>query len=156
MGSDKLLKMLYILLVFLVGVIIGQTWNYYSSGGITGFSVESPSHFIENENILIYPDKVIIKVENAKLSNYDSTGSMIPVLDDSMSGISVVPESEEDINIGDIITFRHGESLIVHRVIEKGTDSDGVYFITKGDNSPTADGKIRFSEIERVLVAVVY
>ncbi|MBU0466363.1 MAG: hypothetical protein KJ718_06625 [Nanoarchaeota archaeon] len=156
MKSDSLLKVLYVVLVFLVGFIIGQVWNGYANGGITGFAIDAPSDFIDNKDIIIYPDEVVIKITGAKLSNYDSTGSMLPTLGNGMNGITVTPESEDDIEVGDIVSFRKGNDLIVHRVIEKGVDEQGIYFITKGDSFPTADGKIRFSEIERVLVGLVY
>ena len=46
--------------------------------------------------------------------------------------------------------------LIVHRVVEKGIDEQGVYFITKGDNNNIDDCKIRFKDIDTVLIAVIY
>ncbi|MBU0760311.1 MAG: S26 family signal peptidase [Nanoarchaeota archaeon] len=156
MRSDGLLKVLYVVLIFLVGFIFGQVWDFYSGGGITGFAVDKPSDFLDNRNILIYPDKVVIKIAGAKLSSYDSTGSMLPTLGDGVNGISIEPESADEIEVGDIVSFWRGDDLIVHRVVEKGADEQGVYFVTKGDNSPVSDGKIRFEEIERVLVGVVY
>lgn len=156
MSSHAVLKVLYFILIFLVGFIAGQLWNGYSNHGVTGFVVGLPSDFVDNRNIFVYPDKVVIEVEGAKLSSYDSTGSMLPTLGKGVNGISVVPESESDINVGDIVSFRQGDNLIVHRVIEKGVDEHGTYFITRGDNSPVNDGKIRFEDIERVLIGLVY
>ncbi len=46
--------------------------------------------------------------------------------------------------------------LIVHRVVDKGVDSDGVYFITKGDNNNYSDGKVRFEEIEYITIGILY
>ena len=73
-----------------------------------------------------------------------------------MNGIVVSPESEEDINVGDIISFWKGKEIVVHRVVEKGVDSLGTYFITKGDRNDFNDSKIRFEEIEGLLVGVIY
>ena len=81
---------------------------------------------------------------------------MKPVLDSGANGIRVEPSSEDEIHIGDIITFRQDNYLIVHRVIDIGTDSEGVYFITKGDNNSIADGKVRFKDVEYVTVGVIW
>jgi hypothetical protein len=58
--------------------------------------------------------------------------------------------------VGDIVSYRKGESLIVHRVIEKGVDEEGIYFVVKGDNNSISDGKIRFEEIEYITVGVIW
>jgi signal peptidase len=95
-------------------------------------------------------------VENLSLSNYAATGSMIPALDENSNGIRIKPASPEQISAGDIVTFRRGEDLIVHRVIEMGNDEKGVWFVTKGDNSDLDDGKIYFSQVEYVTIGVLY
>lgn len=145
---------LYFLLVFLLGFWAAQVWD--SSAAVTGRVVDTPSNFIDNNKIEVFPDKVIIKVEDAKISSYDSTGSMLPTLGPGMNGISVAPSSPDAIKVGDIVSFRKGDVIVVHRVVQKGSDAEGIYFVTKGDNSEVEDGKIRFDDIERVLVAVVY
>ena len=101
-------------------------------------------------------DKIIIKVNNASLSNYADTGSMNPVFDIGANGIRIKPESEEQINVGDIVSFDYDNKLIVHRVIEKSFDDKGVYFITKGDNADFPDGKIRFEQIKYITVGVIW
>ena len=81
---------------------------------------------------------------------------MVPVIDSNANGIGIRPNSSEDIFVGDIISFYHGEKLIVHRVIEKGEDEFGDYFITKGDNVNFDDGKIRFEEIDSIRAILIY
>ena len=81
---------------------------------------------------------------------------MLPVLDQESNGIRIVPKSENEVNEGDIITFKQDNLLIVHRVVEKGIDNQGVYFITKGDNNSLSDGKIRFKDIEYITIGVLY
>jgi hypothetical protein len=44
----------------------------------------------------------------------------------------------------------------VHRVIDKGIDEKGVYFVTKGDNNSVVDGKVRFKDIEYVTIAIIW
>jgi hypothetical protein len=151
-----ILRILYVLLIFSAGFLIGQIWDSLFYGGVTGLTINAPSDFINDNKITVYEDKVIISVEGAKLSTYESTGSMLPTLGEGVNGISVVPKFPDEINVGDIVSFRKGEQLIVHRVVEKGTDEAGLYFITKGDNSVADDGKIRFNDIERVLIGLIY
>lgn len=127
------------------------SWLY-----LTGKTISSPSNFIEKEKILVYPEKVVINIPGATISSYQDTGSMEPVLDSNSNGIRVKPYSEEQIQVGDIITFKKNGILIVHRVIEKGIDSQGLYFITKGDNNNFNDGKIRFRDIEYITIGILY
>ena len=90
------------------------------------------------------------------MSRYAPSGSMRPVLNSKANGIRIKPKSPEQINVGDIVSFRRGMDLVVHRVIKKGEDSEGVYFITKGDNNDFVDGKIRFKDIKYVTVGVIW
>jgi signal peptidase I len=126
-----------------------------SIGDITRTNV-SPSDIILERDIEILGDRVLINIKGASLSRYEDTGSMKPVLDKGSNGIRIVPESEKYINVGDIVTFSENGYLIVHRVIEKGVDEQGVYFVTKGDNNLINDGKIRFEDIEYVTVGVIW
>ncbi|MCH7850652.1 MAG: S26 family signal peptidase [Nanoarchaeota archaeon] len=126
---------------------------------ITGFvvaSVSAPSDTINERDIIILDDMVILKIPNSTLSSYASTGSMNPLFDEGANGIRIVPEFESDIDVGDIVSYRSNGKLIVHRVIEKGFDEEGLYFIVKGDNNSLSDGKIRFDEIEYLTVGVIW
>ena len=125
------------------------------SGGFAE-SYNAPGDWIKGDNIFVTENSIIINIKNASLSSYAPTGSMRPVLDSGANGIRVVPKSEEDIHVGDIISFKTGDSLIIHRVIEKGMDDEGVYFITKGDNNSFSDGKIRFKDIDYLTIAIIY
>jgi hypothetical protein len=49
--NKNVMKAVYLILIFLIGFIFGQVWNF-SSARITGFAVSSPSDFIENKNII--------------------------------------------------------------------------------------------------------
>ena len=99
---------------------------------------------------------VILRVSNTTLSNYADSGSMKPVFDKGANGIRIVPRSEDDIKVGDIISYRFGNILVVHRVVERGIDSEGTYFIVQGDNNILGDGKIRFEDIEYVTIGVIW
>lgn len=151
-------------IIFLAGffscALLFYGLNYLNfSLPLTGFIINenfSPSDRISNEDILVYNDKIILNISNITISNYEDTGSMKPFLDENTNGIKIKPTNPEDIQVGDIISFRSSEKLIVHRVIEKGLDKKGVYFITKGDNNQLNDGKVRFEDIEYVTIGVLW
>jgi len=167
MNTSKILKISIIFLFgFLSANLVGLYFVYgfevpVSFNSLSPFSFifnsnSAPFDFVDESEIQIYNDRVVINIDGASISRYAPTGSMKPVLDAGANGIRIVPESEEDIHIGDIISFRQDSYLIVHRVVDKGTDEKGVYFITKGDNNNITDGKIRFEDIEFVTIAVVW
>ena len=157
-----LICVLFFLIGFLSCLIIIYFFQPFLKANLTGFAIsgysglKSPSDFIDEESIIVLSDKIIIKVNNASLSNYADTGSMNPVFDIGANGIRIKPDSEEQINMGDIVSFEYGDELIVHRVIEKSFDDEGVYFITKGDNADFPDRKIRFEQIKYITVGVIW
>ena len=163
MGILKgILIVVCVVLIFMIGFIFGQFYNYFGHGFslITGEAIAAPSvpsDVISERNIMVYGDRVVIAVEGASVSHYESSGSMAPVLDRGASGIRIVPRSADEIGVGDIVSFERDDNLIVHRVIAKEVDAEGVYFITKGDNSPLPDEeKVRFSDIRYVTIGIIY
>ena len=118
--------------------------------------VSAPNDWVDSEDIIVFDDMIVLRVENATLSSYAGSGSMKPVFDEGANGIRVVPRSVDKIGIGDIISYRFSDMLIVHRVVEKGIDDEGVYFIMKGDNNLIVDDKVRFEDIEYVTVGVIW
>jgi len=151
------LALIFFLLLFNVLLLLNNP-NVISGFFLYGNNeeVNAPYDFISEDDIIVYPDKIVLEIENYTLSKYSFSKSMIPVFDSGANGVGIKPNSEEDIHLGDIITFRQGDSLIVHRVVEKGIDSEGWFFITRGDNNNIIDDKIRFSQIDSVLVALIY
>jgi len=154
-------SVLYFMLGFLVCAFL--FFSYYGlnnevplgTGNVIG-EVVSPPDFIDSEDILVFEDMLILRISNVSISNYAPTGSMIPLFDKGSNGIRIVPKNEGEINVGDIVSFEKDGLLIVHRVIEKDIDEEGVYFITKGDNNFSDDGKIRFSQIRYKTIGVLW
>lgn len=124
--------------------------------GMASLNRDAPSDWISKNDIIIFDDMVILRVSNATLSSYADSGSMKPVFDKGANGIRIVPKNEDEINVGDIISYRFENILIVHRVVMRGTDEDGVYFIAQGDNNILSDGKIRFKNIEYITIGVIW
>jgi len=164
MNFEKIIKICIIFLLgFLSANLVGFYFVYGSEMPLSLFNLSfssnnhsAPFDFIKENQIQIYDDKIIINVEGASISRYAATGSMLPVLDENSNGIRIIPKSEENIHIGDIITFEQENMLIVHRVVEIGTDNEGTYFVTKGDNNNINDGKIRFKDIKYITIGVIW
>jgi hypothetical protein len=160
-----------ILLLCIVGLSVALGWvcnNIYDSvnfpppievpfsGRELGFL---PYDRVEQSQIHILPDRVVIDVENVEWSNYTNTHSMEPVLGMGANGLEVIPGSESDVHVGDIVAYEPSwtDDLIVHRIVKIGNDDEGTYYILKGDNNFFTDpGKVRFSQFKCVLIAVVY
>jgi len=135
------------------------TFTSHSAEVPLGQAIERPSphNHISEKDILVYDNKVVIQIPGVSWTAYENTNSMDPVLDQEANGLEIVPNSPDNIYIGDIVAYESPEGLIVHRVIEKGQDEEGYYFILKGDNNPVQDpGKIRFEQIKFLLVGILY
>lgn len=82
---------------------------------------------------------------------------MDPLIDEDSNAIEILPNSAEEINVGDVISYQTAYGVIIHRVIEKSEDQEGIYYIMKGDNSPFKDlQKVRFEDVKGVVVAIIY
>ncbi len=153
-----------VILVFLMGFI---TAHILSLGPLfveaRAPEQYSPSDWINESQIHVYSDKVLINVSGAEWAKFADTNSMDPFLDKGANALQLKPTSAEEIHLGDVISYHRfnpktlEEEHIIHRVVFKGEDEDGVYFVAKGDNNPVSDpGKIRFEDIDRVLFAIIY
>ena len=153
----------------IIGLFIGYSINQLGiataetpASASTVFSVQerfSPYDHIKQEQIHVSGDKVEIdfKGRNVLWATYKDSNSMDPFIDIGANALEIKPESTNDIHVGDVIAYRYGDGLIVHRVIEIGTDSEGWFAYTKGDNNPQKDPfRVRFEYIERITVAVIY
>jgi len=129
---------------------------------LMGFSNEerdSPGDWIKEHQIHVSSDRVIIDLKDPEWASFTDTNSMDPVIDSHANAIEVVPGSPSEISVGDIVSYKsdYADGTIIHRVIEIGFDEVGWYAIMKGDNNPREDpGKVRFSQVRRVLVAIIY
>lgn len=120
--------------------------------------LSSFDHIKENQ-IKVSDDKVEIDLDGRKLSwsRYTGSNSMDGVLDDGHNGLEFIPETINDIHLGDIVAFRYDDRLIVHRVIGLEYDEQGWYAITKGDNNIQPDpGKRRFKDIKFITFGIIY
>lgn len=144
-----------------IGILIGllSTTFYTTVQYPLGTVAEriSPGDHVPENDIEVYSDRVVIRLDNPKWASFADTNSMDPIFDKGNNAIQITPKDPDQIQVGDIISYKKDNTVIIHRVIEKGIDGQGVYFIVKGDNNPSPDpGKIRFEQITRLTVAVVY
>jgi signal peptidase I len=119
----------------------------------------SPQDWISEDNIHVYDDRVVIDIKNPQWSTFTDTNSMDPVIDYGANAIQIVPKTYSSIQAGDIVSYEsdYVDGIIIHRVIQTGFDNDGWYAIMKGDNNPYPDpGKVRFDQIRRIVVAIIY
>jgi hypothetical protein len=119
----------------------------------------SPYDWVKEEQIHVYADRIVIDLEDAEWATFTDTGSMDPIIDSGSNAIEIVPSSPEAIHLGDIVSYesKYASGTIIHRVDEIGNDQDGWYCRLKGDNLEQADpGKVRFDQIRRVVVAIIY
>jgi signal peptidase I len=119
----------------------------------------APGNHIAGYQIQVYQDKVVLDVEDAKWASFKDTDSMVPFFDAGAHALQFVPKSPLEITEGDIITYRRaGETVpVIHRVVYVGTDKEGTYYTVQGDNNAAPDpGKIRFSQVDSVVFAIIY
>ncbi len=65
--------------------------------------------------------------------------SMTPTIDKGDAVIYKSITDESDLNVGDIIVFKNGSKIIIHRLIEIKEDENKNYYITKGDANNSKD-----------------
>jgi len=117
----------------------------------------SPFDWIKQDDINLYSDGVSFNVDNPQWAIFADTNSMDPVFDSTSHAIEIIPKTAEDIHVGDIASYSTDNGTIIHRVIETGYDSKGWYAMFKGDNNPIKDpDKVRFKDIRRIVVAIIY
>lgn len=156
-----LLKGLLVLLVLLLTVLSINTFSLLEEQSPLNISAAperySPSDWVKNEQIKVYPNNILLQIKDASWATFTNTNSMDPFIDEKANALEIIPNNPDAINVGDIIAYETEIGVIIHRVIEKGTDEIGVYYIVKGDNNPVADSmKVRFEDIRGVVIAVIY
>ncbi|MEA3515544.1 MAG: hypothetical protein U9R34_08770 [Nanoarchaeota archaeon] len=119
----------------------------------------SPFDHIKESEIHVFKDRIIIDIKDAEWARFTDTNSMDPVIDADSHAIEIKPTSVNQIHEGDIVSYKskYAEGTIIHRVVEIGEDEEGWFCRMKGDNNKMQDpGKIRFEQIQRVVVAIIY
>ena len=154
-------KYLLIISVFIMGWIAAAGYDSYLEYGKeqpyseSGVEIASPNDWIDKNNVEIDNNGIYINIENASLSQFTNTNSMDPLLDENANAIKIKPS--QDLKIGDIISYKINDRIVIHRIVEINEDELGEYYIVKGDNNNYPDKtKVRFEQITGVLVGILY
>lgn len=126
---------------------------------------QSPKQRIGTWNMFFYNNTITFN--NITISygpGYENSTSMQPTMDGANSyQIYAIPKSPYDLQVGDIIYFYPEDKSwgdgrpVLHRIYSIGNDSEGIWYITKGDNVEESDGiKIRFNQIKYVVIGIIY
>jgi len=159
------LKLLFlaIALTFIMGWLSSYVYSNIDFSGkefpFGGSVMPSPYDRVSESQIHVYDDKVVVEVPDVEWASYADTHSMEPVLKAGANGLELIPKSENDIHVGDIVAYKAdwSDGLVVHRVVDSSMDSLGAYYTLKGDNNSSVDpGKVRFSDMRYVLIGVLY
>ena len=160
-GNTKFVVLL--LVIFLVGWFANDIYYFFNNMNkerpfsLNSNEIKSPGTWIEEDNVILKSNGIIISIKNATWSKFTDTNSMDPVLDVGTHAIKIVPKEPSELSVGDIVSYESEKGIIIHRIIEKGEDEEGVYFITKGDNNNKVDpSKVRFNQVTGVVVGVLY
>ncbi len=146
--NNKLFALGILMLVLISGVV----YSYNSEKS-------SPSDRIKESDIRVYKDRIVIDLKDAQWAVFTDTNSMDPVFDAEANSLEIKPKSPEEIQVGDIVSYRSSlySGIIIHRVVSVDYDSQGWYAAFKGDNNLFSDPeKVRFSQINGIVVAVIY
>ena len=126
--SVFLLGFLSCALLFLTVLYFGEDVSFVTGNVL--FDGQTPNDRINSSFLEVTSESIVINISNATISRYAPTGSMKPLIGEGAQGIRIAPESSNDVYVGDIVTFRFDEILVVHRVKEIGFDEFGTYYIT--------------------------
>ncbi|MFC1696949.1 hypothetical protein ACFL1H_01335 [Nanoarchaeota archaeon] len=169
--SEKLNLIVLVVLAFILGILANNlasgflmdpnterpfTMLFSPNGNVERFS---PQDWIKEDQIHVFQDKIVLDIEDAEWASFTNTNSMDPFLDETSNAIEIVPEAKEQLKIGDVVSYQSefATGTIIHRIIDIDEDEDGWFCKTKGDNNPETDpGKVRFNQIKRVLVGILY
>ncbi len=149
-------KFLLLFFTFLAGFILSAL--FFAPMAIGEREVYAPGNHLGPDRIQVFEDRVILDVPDVVWASFKDTGSMKPFFDHGAHALQYRPRVSSDISVGDIVTFENDQGIIVvHRVVHKGSDAQGIYFITQGDNNRVSDpGRLRFDDIRTVLFAIIY
>ena len=118
-----------------------------------------PQDRISEQQIIVLPERVVLQIKDAQWSTFTDTNSMDPVIDTGANAIQVVPQSPDELQVGDIISYEPAlfPGIIIHRIVDIGEDEEGWFARTRGDNAQDIDpAKVRFDQVRRVVVAIIY
>ncbi len=154
---DTLFLSIIITLLMIIVAVLVLADQQMPLALLGGQENSSPSDWIKENQIKVYPQQVVLDISGAKWAGFTNTNSMDLFIDETANAIEISPPNPDAIQVGDIIAYKTVYGILIHRVIEKGIDEEGIYYRVKGDNNRFQDPfKVRFDEVQGVVVAVIY
>ena len=133
---------------------------YIAAFTIIDEHLEQPQYIFSKETFSIWdiPLAAIVIILAALISGF-SPHYMIGVGSDSMKpkinkGDALILKKvhEEPLKKGDVIAYKKGKKIIVHRVIEVHDEKGTVYYVTKGDANNAADpAEVKQSQVQGIV-----
>ncbi|MGZ7108799.1 MAG: signal peptidase I [Methanobacterium sp.] len=102
---------------------------------------------METKELATYVIIIIIGIIVAQHMNVVVSGSMEPVL--YRGDIVIIDSNPSSVQVGDIVVYKATwfNQPVIHRVIKIGKDQSGsTVMITKGDNNPSPDPALVYSD----------
>ena len=160
------LNSLILMLLVLLAYFAKENFTIDKCNALSGADLASPKIRINESRMSYRADYngglmlCVTNISDFWTSGFLATHSMEACLDSGMTGLWQEKTAREDIIPGDIISFWSGNEsdrhTVAHRVVSVGYDDKGWYAVTKGDNNWVDDGKVRWFDVEAVLVGVIY
>ena len=126
---------------------------------VKGVDKDSPFDHVKKSQVNVLSHKVEIDIKNVNWWKIADTNSMDPLLDIGTTALSVKPQSEKNVHVGDVAFYNSivANKKIVHRVVNISSDQVGWYSRFKGDNLEKVDPEdVRFKQILGVLIGIIY
>jgi signal peptidase I len=77
---------------------------------------------------------------------------MEPNYHDGEIGFFLKRFDSQNITVGSVIGYKFNSTFYIsHRVVSKGLDHKGIFYITKGDNTNTTDPLVRPEQVKGIL-----
>ena len=112
---------------------------------------------VTSRDFAVFNDKLVLNKQGLKYGKIENTHSMEPLLTKNSNSIEMDVDAK-DLVVGDVISYKNSDGRnIIHRIVEIGSDREGWFAITKGDNNGVADSeKVRADSLIGVLVGILY
>jgi hypothetical protein len=141
------------------GVITASTGVVFEEEPNTTKEKPSPKERVFQKDIFVFEDEVVIKIDNPQWAIFTDSNSMDPLIDSESKAIEIVPGDYSELQVGDIVAYesRIKKATVIHRIVFIGRDQNGWYALMKGDNNEHNDPeRVRFDQVKRVVVAIIY
>ena len=145
----------------LIAIIVGILVSPHVAPSEDRFALSESSVLSQQkipfDAIKVYNDEVRIETSGIRYAKVNSN-SMAPIITDTSTVLEKVPSSENEISVGDVISFYEPsvDKIVLHAVIDIVAKDSQTLYKTKGTANPEADPwLVPFENVKGVLVGVI-